>query len=212
MMPSPVLTAALSERIEAENERRKAAMDARAKYKMQIWFRSNRSTKKPLEFSLSFWESGKRLHGGGDEALFLCRRNTDAPRISLADQMMVRNGRIGCDSLISGEIAEETGVVVCPNCYTRHKLTEIGDAIFYRLTVDQAAEKLAWWFRKIGGNADLYAKYCPTDPRVAMMSRHYDARTAQEKKGLTIYPLANLLKDTLAGASLEGRIKAFITA
>lgn len=206
------ITTELAARIEQENEKTAKEMAERAKYKMQIWFRSERSLRKPLAFSLSFWESGKRLHGGGDEMLYICRRRTDAPKIDLSDRLTNWNGKVGCDAIIPGEIAEDTGVIVCPHCYMRHKLEDLGDAIFYQMSVDQAAEKLSWWWRKIGGNADLYAKFCPTDPRTVMMARHYDAKTAREKKGLTIYPLANIVKDTLAGASLESRIKAFITA
>ena len=82
----------------------------------------------------------------------------------------------------------------------------------YSMSINQAAEKLAWWWRKIGSNADIYAKYSPTDPRTVMMSRNYNYRTAREKKGLTIYPLENILKDTLSGSTLESRFRAFITA
>ena len=117
----------------------------------------------------------------------------------------------GCDGLISGGLAD-TGVIVCPHCHARHKPDQIGDSIFYRTSVDQASDIIAKWWRQLGGRADLYAKYSPTDPRSIMMANSYDYRTAREKKGLTIYPLQNILKDTLHGSTLESRIKAFITA
>jgi hypothetical protein len=37
-------------------------------------------------------------------------------------------------------------------------------------------------------------------------------QAAKEKKGLTIYPLENIIQDTLTGSTLESRIRAFITA
>jgi hypothetical protein len=207
------LSTEIAAKIEIENVKAAEAAAKKAKYKIQIWFRSERSLHKPLAYSISFWESGKRLHGGGDEMMFICRRNQSAPKISPFDRVSTKmTSDIGCNGLIPGDIAEDTGVVVCPHCYTRHQLTEIGDSIFYQTTIQQASERLAWWWRKLGCNADIYAKYSPTDPRTVMMARHYDAKTAREKKGLTIYPLENILKDTLAGSSLETRLKAFITA
>lgn len=205
-------TARLNERIEEEAKKSAEEMAKRADFKIQIWFRSERSMHKPLAYSLSFWESGKRLHGGGDEMMFICRRHANSPRLTPFDVAMGPKKTLrGCDGLIPGGLAD-TGVIVCPHCHTKHKPDQIGDSIFYRTTVDQAADILARWWRKLGSRADLYAKYNPNDPRSIMMAQNYDFRTAREKKGLTIYPLQNILKDTLNGATLEGRFKAFITA
>lgn len=205
-------TAKLNERIIEEAEKSAAEMAKRADFKIQIWFRSDRSMHKPIAYSLSFWESGKRLHGGGDEMMFICRRHAHSPKLTPFDVGMARTKSVrGCDGLIPGGLAD-SGVIVCPHCHVKHKPDQIGDSIFYRTTIDQAVDVLAKWWRKTGGRADLYAKYSPTDPRSIMMAQNYDYRTAREKKGLTIYPLQNILKDTLNGASLESRIKAFITA
>jgi len=211
MIPNSALNN-LALKIEEENLKAAEASAKKAKYKIQIWFRSARSMHAPVAYSLSFWESGKRLHGGGDEMMFICRRHQDAPRLSNFDlaASTAKSDR-GCNGLISGDIAQNTGIVLCPHCHASHRLDQIGDSIFYRTTISQAAERLAWWWRKLDG-ADIYAKYSPTDPRTVMMQRAYDARTAREKKGLTIYPLENILKDTLAGSTLEARFKAFLTA
>jgi hypothetical protein len=206
-------TQRINARIQEEAEKTAKEMATRADYKIQIWFRSERSMKKPIAYTLSFWESGKRLHGGGDEMMFICRRHEHAPQLSAweVDAAKLKSPR-GCDGLIPGGIGGNTGLLVCPHCHARHKPDQVGDSIFYRTTVNQAADVLAKWWRKLGGKADLYAKYNPTDPRSIMMAQNYDYRTAREKKGLTIYPLQNILKDTLAGATLESRFKAFITA
>jgi hypothetical protein len=198
-----------------EQEAHAAEMAKRAKYKIQIWFRSDRSLHRPMTFSMSFWESGKRLHGGGDELLFICRRHADAPKISpfeMANAAKKKGSDTGCGGLISGDSISPEGIVVCPHCFLQHRTEQIGDSIFYRVQVGQAAKILADWWRKVGSNADIYAKYSPEDPRTVMMSRTYSPRKARERKGLTIYPLANILKDTLNGASLESRMRAFITA
>ena len=205
-------TARLNARIVEEAEKSAEEMAKRADFKIQIWFRSERSLRKPVAFSLSFWESGKRLHGGGDEMMFVCRRHASSPKLQPFDVAMSKKKTVrGCDGLIPGALAD-SGVIVCPHCHVRHRPEQIGDSIFYRTSINQAADILAKWWRQTGGRADLYAKYNPNDPRSIMMAHNYDYRTAREKKGLTIYPLQNILKDTLNGASLESRFKAFITA
>ncbi len=212
-MNMQTLSVELASKIEAENIKAAEEAAKKAKYKIQIWFRSERSLHKPVAYSLSFWESGKRLHGGGDEMLFICRRNQDAPKISPAEMAFSKAPtQTGCNNLISGDLAQDTGIIVCPRCQVAHRLTDIGDSIFYRTSIDQAAERLAWWWRMLGSNADIYAKYSATDPRTVMMGRSYDAETARRNKGLTIYPLQNILKDILSGSSLESRFRAFITA
>ena len=203
----------LSRLIEEENQKTATLMAKKAKYKIQIWFRSDRSLKKPVAFSLSFWESGKRLHGGGDEMMFICKRHEGAPDVAKKDISFghkITPGKRGCGLLIPGEWSG--GIVVCPSCGAKHDANQVGDSIFYRVSIDNAAKILHTWWLKLGGTADLYAKYTPTDPRTLMMATGQDIRTAREKKGLTIYPLENILKDTITGASVEGRFKAFITA
>jgi len=208
-----MVTARLNQKLEHEAEKSAKEMAKRADFKIQIWFRSQRSMHAPIAFTLSFWESGKRLHGGGDEMMFVCRRHAESPKLKPFDLAMAKTKSVrGCDGLISGGLAQETGAVLCPHCHVSHRLDQIGDSIFYRTTINQASDIIAKWWRKIGHNADLYAKYNPLDPRSVMMAQNYDFRTAREKKGLTIYPLQNILKDTLNGATLESRVKAFITA
>lgn len=207
------ITNRLNQRIQEAADESAKEMAKRADFKIQIWFRSDRSTKKPIAYTLSFWESGKRLHGGGDEMMFVCRRHAQSPKLKPFDLAMSKSKSVrGCDGLIPGGLAQETGFVMCPHCHATHKLDQIGDSIFYRTTIDQAATIIANWWRKIGNNADLYAKYNPQDPRSVMMAQNYDYRTAREKKGLTIYPLQSILKDTLNGSTLESRVKAFLSA
>ena len=60
----------------------KAERKLKAKHKIQIWFKSDRSLTKPIAFSLSAWQSGLRLHGGGDEMMFICRRHEKARHVA----------------------------------------------------------------------------------------------------------------------------------
>ena len=203
--------------LQKEADEAKLARKFKAKHKIQIWFKSDRSLTKPIAFSLSAWQSGLRLHGGGDEMMFICRRHEHAPLVNslevapFSKEFTREPGKKGCGMFIPGE-NNVNGRILCPHCGTSHGEEHIGDAVFYRLSADKAAQVLVSWFHKLGGNADLYAKYSPQDPRTVIMSKSYTPVVAREKKGLTIYPLKNILSDTSNGSSLESRFKAFILA
>lgn len=205
---------------EALKKEKEKALNERAlkgKYKIQIWFKSDRSTKKPIAFSLSAWQSGMRLHGGGDEMMFLCKRHKGV-RDLMPEELKFRSAintvtptKRGCGLFIPGEHSVN-GRIMCPHCGANHDAEHIGDAVFYRLTADNAAKVLVDWYNKLEGCADLYAKYTPLDPRTVMMGKTMDPKTAREKKGLTIYPWKNILQDTANGSSLHSRFKSFILA
>lgn len=205
---------ALIDRIQEEVKKGLEEQAKKAGYKIQITFRSDRSIHRPIAYTLSFWESGKRLHGGGDEMMWVCRRNEGAPLSPPPDVLAakVKATPRGCDSLIPGSLASPQGDIVCPHCQMGHKTHLIGDSIFYRTSVDQCSHILADWWRKLDHNADIYAKFTPKDPRTIAMADAYGWRRARELKGLTIYPLSRIIQDTLAGATVESRFKSFITA
>lgn len=206
--------------LEALKKEKEAAVNAaklKGKYKIQIWFKSDRSLKKPIAFSLSAWQSGMRLHGGGDEMMFMCRRHATVRNL-MPDELKFRSAihtvtptLRGCGLFIPGENSVN-GRVICPHCGANHDAEHVGDAVFYRLSADKAAKVLVDWYHKLEGCADLYAKYTPLDPRTVMMAKSIDAQTAREKKGLTIYPWNNIIQDTANGSSLESRFKSFILA
>jgi hypothetical protein len=189
-----------------------------ARWKIQVWIKSERSIFKPLSFTLTFWESGKRLHGGGDETAFVCRRKPSAPKPKMPFAAARPKGVFkaeptndGCDTIIPGGDAVR-GLIVCPNCGLQWDTEHIADAIFYQVPVERAADVIAEWFRKLQFSADIYVKYRDQDIRVKMMAASYGLRKARELKGLTIYPLDSILRDTTGGATLESRFKALLLA
>lgn len=204
--------ARLFEEIKEEGEKTAAQMEKKARYKIQVFFQSERSDKKPIAFTLSAWESGKRLHGGGDECLFVCRRQRGAAAKPFDVMGKEVKSPMGCGGFITGDLVSEEGTMICPNCLLPHKSTEVGDSVFFRLSADKAAAVLANWWRRLGCDADIYMKYSPFDVRVKMMQDAYGVRKARELKGMTIYPLENILKDTAAGSSVESRFRALILA
>lgn len=206
----------LQRKIEAENVKAAAELAKKAKYKIQIWFTSQRTSKKATAFTLSAWESGKRLHGGGDEMMFMCRRQRAAGKVTPKDVVAVGGTReatpVGCGGLISGGLAIPNGDIICPHCHTKHKTEHIGDSIYYNMTMDRASHMLGQWWYHLGGDADIYMKCRADDPRTRLMAQTMGFKKARQRKGLTIYPLAHIIKDTSAGQTLEGAFKAFLTA
>ncbi len=212
---------AISHLLESESTEKleQAGKFSRAKWKLQVWFKSDRSIHKPLTFTLSFWESGKRLHGGGDESAFICRRNPSAPKPA-RPPFLALGGKSpfpkaanpdGCDGIISGDTVSG-GYAMCPHCGIKWDTEHIADSLFYRLPVEVAATVIADWFRKLDSNCDFYLKFRPEDVRTKMMAQSYGLHEAQRLKGLMIYPLAHLIRDMHDGVTLEGRVKAMLLA
>lgn len=189
-----------------------------ARWKLQVWIKSERSIYKPLSFTLTVWESGKRLHGGGDEGAFFCRRKPSAPKARMPFGAARPSGvfkktptKDGCGSVIPGDHSVH-GRIVCPSCGLNWDTEHIADAIYYNVPVERAAEIIATWFRDLEFSADIYVKYRDQDIRVQMMAKSYGVRKARELKGLTVYSLKRILQDTAGGATLEDRFKALLLA
>ena len=189
-----------------------------AKWKIQIWIKSHRSRRAALAFTLSVWESGKRLHGGGDESAFFCKRKPQAAKPKMPFGAGRHPGSFkrtptlhGCGGVIPGS-AIVRNAAVCPHCGVTWDTEQIADSIFYRVPVERASEILAEWFHELNDDADLYAKYRDDDIRVLSMAREFGVRRARELKGLTIYPHASIVQDITNGATLESRFKAFLLA
>jgi len=201
--------------IDAAAQETEEAKRLKADYKIQVWFRHNRKLFGDNTFTLSFWESGKRLHGGGDEKMFVCRRLHNAPQPNRRDSLALKNpdsvGKKGCDHLIPGGIMQ-AGIVVCPNCNMRHQSEYLVDSILYEADMTRASEIIEGWWRKLGSNADIYVKYAPDDPRTLLQADRYGYEKARARKGLTIYPLDRIITDTAGGASVQGRFRSLLVA
>lgn len=193
---------------------------SRAKWKIQLWFKSDRSVQKPITFTLSFWESGKRMHGGGDESAFICKHNPKTmpklqkpPFVAIGGESPFKKKAApeGCGSIIPGDMASGD-ILICPSCGIKWDRDNVADSVMYTLPVEQACVVLADWFRKLDSNCDLYLKYRPEDVRTLMMAQNFGLHEAIRHKGLLIYPLAHIIKDISGGAELEKRFKTLLLA
>lgn len=184
--------------------------DVRAKYKLEVQFGKNRSNKAPFAGVITFWLSGTKFHGGGDEKIYECPRKDCRAWIFPQQIDQVTEIVDGVPTMSSKSLCGECGSL-WPSEVT------IGER-FCKLTTQNWANALLRVFQRMEFDADLYLKYSREDIRYKAaleMARDLggeELAKAHRRRGLHIYPLKNLIKDTKHGANLLGRIRAFIEA
>ena len=187
-----------------------------ATYKLELHFGSGRTTQ-DAKGAFTCWESGKALNGDGDVQMVFCGFGQDTTR--------------ACERPFSVDCIQEIWAV-CPHCNRKQwanvldkkkyrKRAEFRDQdlpcchniiVFPTNSTRWISERLVYYFDVLMSDADVYLKYHPKDIRYTTMVEHQGAHAARKMRGLHIYPLANIIKDTSTGASLAGRFLAFIRA
>ena len=193
----------------------------RGRYKIELHFGKDRTSSGLCSGCLTIWESGLRLHGGGDEKMYWC-------------------GYPGCGKPIASSNFGYAHAV-CPLCkreqflddktqrdhvkYLIKENQQVGDLDklpivvgekFFKLYPPTIADLLVTTFNDLGRDADIYLKYHPLDMRyegknetVADLKRLELARIKREP---VIYPLARIVKDLNAGGDLRAHFLAMIRA
>jgi len=185
-----------------------AAMDSllasqkMAKYKLELFFGKARSMHKPVPGALSFWESGTKLHGGGDVKVYFCPGR----------RLKMNN----CETIIPFEF-NSYGFLVCSNCKKVWKGDQVIGEVLGVHTMRQWSELLFMYFHKLGHNCDIYLKHSPDDIRsVARREQEKDKRgellLKARTRALHVYPLKNIIIDTSNGADLLSRFYSFLTS
>jgi hypothetical protein len=200
----------LSSEEREQYERRKAALDkllaqrtgVKAKYKIEVRFAKARSTWKPTPGVVSWWESGSKLHGGGDEKVYFCPGR--------------REKRNDCEKPIP-EAGIGAGVVTCPACGKNWKAEVVIGELIYNLPMQHWATVILKHFVNLDHNADIVLKHSKDDLRSVAKQEESFRRSekldrTRAERAMYIYPLRNIIKDTSAGADLHGRILSFLTA
>jgi len=178
-----------------------------AHYKIEVQFGKGRSTWKPFPGAISLYLSGTKLNGGGDEKLYVCPRQ-DCPGIIPPFRRFVQQTKDG----------RAVACVPCPKCGTMWPENDLVGEVFFRLAPPDWATVILRFFTRLENNADIYVKYHPMDIRAQTMMELARARggeainKARSNRGLHIYPLKNIIRDTGNGAQLYDRILAFIKA
>jgi len=184
-----------------------------AKYKIEIHFNRNRTTAGPNTAAVTVFESGARLNGEGDELVYICTAKDSGLALNLpgvSDRPIVK-GEGGCGGVIPGENLRG-GVAVCPHCHSTISSEHLTSTLLVHLSTKKLSVLVTDLFRKLNSDADIYIKYHPTDIRSAALNNPSKLDKGRMSRGLTIYPIYNIIKDTTGGASVEGRFEALFSA
>lgn len=179
------------------------AQEQKAKFKIELLFGSARQMAKPTPGALSFWESGTKLHGGGDAKLYIC-----AGRVT---------GKTDCEAFIP-DVSNGYGYLLCPRCKEVWKGEQVSGEVFAKLQMRGWADLLLKFFVRLEHNADIYIKHAKDDIRAAAyfeqakQLKGEKLHRARQNRLPYIYPLKNIIRDTSGGADLLGRFYALLTA
>jgi hypothetical protein len=195
-----------SEELEVIEQKKKALagifnVDAiKAKYKIELNFGKERSSKCHFPGSLIVLRSGSALSGGGDESIFFCPDDS-------------------CSGLIPPELVSSMlRIGVCPKCRRQWKQQLLPDMRLFRLTYQHWAVVLARYFVRLNSDADIYLKTHPIDLRIQtgkeLKKRKggEHLRLSRAKRIRVLYSLPKILQDLSAGADLEKRFGQFLRA
>jgi hypothetical protein len=203
---SPQEVAAVNERIKKLGLLLKDQV--RAKYKIEVHFGKGRTSRgQPFAGATSLWLSGSKFHGGGDEKLYECP-NPECGEVIFPHQITQQ-------TLMDGSFGSISTCGKCGRTWTSQDT--IGER-FFVLTEQNWAFAILRQMQKLEMNADLYAKFSPTDIRYQTMMEMARQRGGEEiakarkNRGLLIYPLKNQIVDLKHGADLYKRVRAFINA
>lgn len=196
----------------------------KAAYKIELLFSSHRSSLSHVASPgmLLIWESGKKLHGGGDYKMYWC-------------------GHRACQMPIPGGDLISHGFVVCRSCTRecfrsdqdriRHKkqmvrdrkrttdldnIPTIGGEKMAKLTPSNWAKLLEQTFERLGREADIYItfskkaiRYDAKNETVADLNNLDAVQLTREK---VIYTLKAIRQDLAAGSGLHARFVAMLTS
>jgi len=185
---------------------------SKARYKIEVHFGKGRTTAGPNVGAISVYESGNRLNGEGDEMMYICAQRDRGLALNIPngkDQPVTR-GADGCGAFISGA-SLRGGLAACPSCKSIINAEQLTSTLLFNLTTEALAERIVRWFDKLEGDCDIYLKYHPDDIRYRAMADVRGLDAARSLRGLTIYPLANIVKDVGNGSTLKSRFQALLS-
>lgn len=174
-----------------------------AKYKLEVMFTHERSAHRAYPGIVSVLSNGGALHGGGDEAVYLCPARLEGGR--------------GCNSPMDLKFLGKR-VAVCPACHAVHEPKNLTGQVFARLTHQNWAVLLLRIFQILNGDADIRIGVVKADMResaiAAIHRRIHGDRVdkIRREREWVIYPLESIVRDLSTGGDIFTRIRAFLEA
>lgn len=177
----------------------------KAKYKLEVTFSEERSHFKAFAGAVSVFTNGGFAHGGGDESIYFCPNVIDS---------------VACFQPLEHKWISKK-FAICPKCRSALKPRELTQVIFARLTMQNWAVQILDTFKRLDHDADIRLGFFGRRGVDLMQATHDELDRSRHgdlmnkvrlERNWAIYPLANIIKDTEAGADLSGRIRAFLAS
>ncbi len=168
-----------------------------ARFKIEIMFGKVRTRAKCIG-AVQIFESGSALHGGGDSKIYWCGHDECGRHMPYS--------------------SKAAGEPFCEHCHRTMKPEQMVGEKLFNSPSQRVAELVEATFRDLESDADIYLKFHPTDIRRATLDYQGEDRAVQIGKARAgqqrpvVYPLKNILRDTVGGASVVGRFRAFLEA
>lgn len=196
----------------------------KAKYKIEVLFHPTLRSAlahKPFPAMITLWESGKRLHGGGDEKMYWCGYSDcwmplfpdDFGYMHVVCRYCKREQFLDSDSRAAHirSLRQENR-----NSDGLERLPTVGGERLVNLPPTKLADLLVKVWGQLGGEADIYFKHAKK--KISYDKLHETTRDLdnlelvriQREPG--IYTLKAIRKDIASGADLKARFLAMIVA
>jgi len=230
---SPVALIPASQRISVGRPRRpltpedikKAEDDKKDKadYKIELVFDSRRSARlhKLVPFMVTIWESGKRLHGGGDDKMYWCGYEDCGKPIKTANFAYMHTVCPSCNRELFLDPPSKGAHIRSLNREGRQsdgieKIPIVVGERFCNLPPSKIADLLVKLWYQLEGKADVYFKHTARKIRydaVHETTRDIDnLEMARISRKPGIYTLKSIRKDIAAGSDLKKRFLSWILA
>lgn len=196
-----------------------------ADYKIEIYFPRARSVMQDTHAMLSTWISGGQLNGDLDQGMFWCMdaEHVLGPGTFRKLLNLLKVGQIpstGCGKLIPPNYVGSKKAV-CPSCKRIWEPKHLCTLIPFFGSMTDLVDLVAYFYNALNQNADFYLKHHQGENIKMLVEEAQDKKGWKARERLdtspgnivsAIYPLKNIQKDLSAGATIESRIKAFLTS
>jgi len=213
----------VAEKVKEAFQKAKERQATIAKYKIELHFGRKRSSTPSVANAgcILIWESGRRLHGGGDEKMYWCGYKDCGKPMSSDNFGYMHTVCPTCKrELFLDPEGKKEHVDYLKNAHQPLNNIErlpfvVGERLF-RLSNEKVADLLVKTYHELGDCADIYVKYHPLDVRYDPVHASVDAAdkltNVRIRRVPLIYTWKNVLHDTLAGADLHQRFVAMLRA
>lgn len=177
--------------------------EKRGQFKIEIMFEFNRSARRPIAGVLTFWNSGSKLHGGGDSKLYFC----PGKHLNVNE----------CKSHIASATSS-FNKVICQSCGTLWERDQIIGEVFGRHSMRDWACLVYDYYRRLDFSCDLVLKHSTQNfTKLTAIEQEKQKggellNKGRDSRQRVVYTLESIIKDTSNGADMLERFHSFLRA